>query len=60
LTHAIWGEQDLLFPIEQLEAAQVKFPDFIKTIRQIDGGAHFHPIERPWSIADAIHQILTN
>ncbi len=54
--HAIWGDGDLLFPLEQLETLSLK--EHIST-RVIPGGAHFHPIERPWSIADAIQEILS-
>ena len=55
--HAIWGDHDLLFPVEQLE-----FLSSIKNIQLqthlIEGGAHFHPIERPWSIADQIASVV--
>lgn len=55
--HTIWGDHDLLFPIEQLE-----FLSAIENIRlqthRIEGGAHFHPVERPWSIADHIASVL--
>ena len=56
---AIWGDHDLLFPIEQLDATQqlLKIPN--RNIHRIEGGAHFHPIERPWSIADIIQTIIT-
>lgn len=55
--HAIWGDHDLLFPVEQLE--------FLSAIENIDlhthlieGGAHFHPVERPWSLADQIASVV--
>ena len=56
---AIWGDHDLLFPIEQLEACQPLLQMPSQNIYRIEGGAHFHPIERPWSIADAIQTIIT-
>ena len=55
----IWGDHDLLFPVEQLEGVQTQFPTLTRETVSIPGGAHFHPIERPWSIADAIHTMLT-
>jgi len=55
--HAIWGDHDLLFPVEQLE-----FLSAIENIELhthlIEGGAHFHPIERPWSLADKIVSVV--
>lgn len=56
--HAIWGDHDLLFPVEQIEATRTQIPTLSKQTVTISGGAHFHPIERPWSIADEIHTIL--
>jgi len=56
---AIWGDHDLLFPIEQLDATQHLFKIPNRHIHRIEGGAHFHPIERPWTIADIIQTILT-
>lgn len=55
---AIWGDHDLLFPIEQIEACKQQLQISRQHIHRIEGGAHFHPIERPWSIADAIQTIL--
>ena len=57
---AIWGDQDLLFPIEQIESSQPQLQMPRHHIQRIEGGAHFHPIERPWSIADAIQTIVCN
>ena len=54
--HAIWGDGDLLFPIEQIETLNIKGHTSTEVI---EGGAHFHPIERPWSIADALQKICT-
>ena len=48
-TVAIWGNEDPLFPV----------PDHsvVRQVYEIDGGAHFHPFERPWAIADILTQI---
>lgn len=57
----IWGDHDLLFPLEQMEVGQHALPNLQKQTTIIPGGAHFHPVERPWAIADAIHkQVLVN
>jgi pimeloyl-ACP methyl ester carboxylesterase len=52
----IWGDSDPLFPIKNI--------DHILSVKSnissyyIAGAQHFHPIERPWAIADAIHKLL--
>ena len=56
--YGIWGDHDLLFPIEQIEGIRTQLPTLSKETITIPGGAHFHPIERPWSIADTIHTML--
>ena len=56
--YGIWGDHDLLFPMTQIEGVRTQFPTLSGQTVTIPGGAHFHPIERPWSIADAIHTIL--
>ena len=48
---AIWGDIDPLFPVKQIQNMQS--PNAIQ-IKIIEGGAHFHPIERPWAMADII------
>ena len=45
----IWGTEDILFPIPKPEQMSFK-----SSLQLIHGGAHFHPIERPWTIADQI------
>lgn len=56
-THIVWGDHDPLFPVEQLT-----FLPSQKLCSQhiIEGGAHFHPVERPWSIADVLATIYQN
>ena len=57
--YGIWGDHDLLFPMTQIEGVRTQFPTLSEQTVTIPGGAHFHPIERPWSIADAIHTMLS-
>ena len=56
--YGIWGDHDLLFPMTQIEGVRAQFPTLSEQTVTIPGGAHFHPIERPWSIADSIHTML--
>ena len=51
---AIWGDQDLLYPTKIASTLQNRIPD----LKRIDilGGKFLHPIERPWAIADTLHQ----
>ena len=48
----IWGTSDFLFP----PPADLSLPNRV-SYAAIEGGAHFHPIERPWAIADQIQKI---
>ena len=56
LVSSVWGDHDLLFPIEQMEISQHTLSGLSQQTVIIPGGAHFHPVERPWAIADAIHE----
>ena len=51
---AIWGDHDLLYPTTIATDLQNRYPN-TKRI-DIEGGKLLHPIERPWAIADLIHQ----
>ncbi len=51
---AIWGDNDPMFPPSQLQFLRDLSPSIEQQCQYIPGGAHFHPIERPWSIADNI------
>ena len=51
-TVAIWGNEDPLFPVPERST--------FNQVYEIDGGAHFHPFERPWAIADIINQLSDN
>ncbi|MEC7984098.1 MAG: hypothetical protein VX278_02970 [Myxococcota bacterium] len=50
---AIWGDEDLLYPSKVASKLQNKIPN-LKRI-DIPGGKFLHPIERPWAIADVLH-----
>lgn len=50
---AIWGDHDLLYPTTIATELQHRYDT--KRI-DIEGGKLLHPIERPWAIADIIHQ----
>lgn len=56
--HCIWGEIDHLFPISQIQTQLPNVP--AENFVSIDGAAYFHPIERPWAIADHIDTIYTS
>lgn len=48
-TALIWGDSDGIF-----SPAKAGFIDSSPTLITIDGGQHFHPLERPWEIADRV------
>lgn len=58
--HLIWGENDPVFPFEQVQAINHIVEHAPQHTHIIPGGAHFHPIERPWSMADFIADCLTS
>ena len=45
----IWGTEDFLFPTPKPDQTSFK-----ASLQLIGGGAHFHPVERPWAMADQI------
>ena len=51
---AIWGDHDLLYPTTIATELQHQYTG-TKRI-DIEGGKLLHPIERPWAMADIIHQ----
>ena len=53
----IWGDADPLFPVANLIPITSK-KSMLSTI-QIKGGQHFHPLERPWAIADAVYDTIS-
>lgn len=58
--HLAWGENDPIFPIEQVQLINHIVEHAPQHTHIIPGGAHFHPIERPWSLADFIVNCLTS
>ena len=46
-TALIWGNTDPFFPSSKLTNL-----DSDTTLIEIDGGHHYHPVERPWAMAD--------
>ena len=53
---AIWGDHDLLYPISVSAELGNRYT---KTKRiDIEGGKLLHPIERPWALADMLHEEL--
>lgn len=52
--HATWGDNDPMFPASQLQTVRDLNPSIEQQCKYIPGGAHFHPVERPWGIADHI------
>jgi pimeloyl-ACP methyl ester carboxylesterase len=53
---AIWGDHDLLYPISVSAELENRYPN-TKRI-DIEGGKLLHPIERPWALADLLHEEL--
>ena len=51
---AIWGDHDLLYPTTIATDLQNRYPNTKRF--DIEGGKLLHPIERPWAMADIIHQ----
>jgi len=46
-TALIWGNTDPFFPSSKLINLNSN-----TTLIEIDGGHHYHPVERPWAMAD--------
>ena len=53
----IWGDHDLLYPISICSEIQNRYAHSQRF--DIEGGKVLHPIERPWAIADIIHNQLS-
>jgi pimeloyl-ACP methyl ester carboxylesterase len=51
-TACIWGDADVLYPASIADEARRWFPRFHHVA--VPGGRLFHPVERPWSLADAV------
>jgi pimeloyl-ACP methyl ester carboxylesterase len=52
----LWGDADVLYPASIADEARRWFPRFHHVA--VPGGRLFHPVERPWSTADAIDSWL--
>lgn len=53
---AIWGDSDPLYPTRGLDA--VRPTDGALQVMPVPGGRAFHPLERPWALADALVRVL--
>ncbi len=53
---AIWGDHDLLYPI----SVSAELENHYSNTKRIDieGGKLLHPVERPWALADMLHEEL--
>lgn len=54
---AIWGDEDPLYPASLTDEARSLIPDL--EVLEVPGGQHFHPIERPWYMADLMAEWWT-
>ena len=55
-TLCVWGDADVLHPAAIADEARRWFPRLRHVA--VPGGRLFHPVERPWSLADAIDDWL--
>lgn len=55
-TLLVWGDEDPLYPASLCDRARAVIPGV--EVREVPGGQHFHPVERPWYIADVIGEWL--
>jgi len=51
-TLLVWGNADPLYPSSIADIGRRRFSNLDQ--REIPGGQHLHPIERPWAIAEHI------
>ena len=49
---ACWGTLDVRYPLTMLTSFEMHYKNMERS--DIEGGQHFHPIERPWEISDLI------
>jgi len=52
----VWGDEDPLYPASLCDQARASIPGL--EVEEVPGGQHFHPVERPWYMADVIHEWL--
>jgi pimeloyl-ACP methyl ester carboxylesterase len=55
-TLCVWGDADVLHPAAIADEARRWFPRLRHVA--VPGGRLFHPVERPWSLADAVEDWL--
>lgn len=48
----VWGDEDPLYAAAIMDTARALIPGI--EVVEVPGGQHFHPIERPWYIADIV------
>ena len=54
----VWADEDILYPAHVADSATAWLPDSVH--RRIPGARHLHPIERPWELADIVHEELAS
>ncbi len=55
-TLIVWGDEDPLQPAHVVDTELRRIPGARFTV--VPGGQHFHALERPWALAEAIHAWL--
>ncbi len=55
-TALVWGTDDPLYPPHLTDLARTRIPGV--EVLEVPGGQHFHPLERPWWLADAVNEWL--
>jgi pimeloyl-ACP methyl ester carboxylesterase len=55
-TLLLWGNDDRLYPAHVADSARRLIPGI--EVLEVPGGRHLHPIERPWFLADELHEWL--
>ena len=55
-TLLLWGDEDPLQPSHVADSARRWLPS--AEVAVVPGGQHFHPLERPWAMADQLDQWL--
>lgn len=53
---AIWGDSDPLYPLSALDG--LRATGGLGALRTVPGGRHFHPLERPWALADVLLSVV--
>lgn len=51
-TLLLWGDEDPLYPSHVADSARRWIPQ--AELLVVPGGQHFHPVERPWAMADLL------